>query len=189
MRQDPDTILVGEIRDQETAEIAVRASLTGHLVFSTLHTNDAVGAVLRFLDMGTEPYLLAASLRAVLAQRLARRLCPACAIEGDLTAAERDWLVQAGTWKPQDGSQCILRAGTGCGSCIGGYRGRVGLFELLIIEQALGDLVRSGKCDATDLRASARQAGMQTLVADGSAKVLARVTDLTELRRVIGRRH
>ncbi len=184
LRQDPDTILVGEIRDRETAEIAVRASLTGHLVFSTLHTNDAAGAVLRLLDIGLAPYLLAAAMRAALAQRLARRLCPHCRQPGELSPAERQWVAAAAALPPA--AARIWRAGPGCAECLAGFRGRVGLFELLVLNGELTELVRAGQCDTAGLRAAARRGGMRTLAADGCAKALAGLTAPEEIRRVIG---
>ncbi len=185
LRQDPDTILVGEIRDRETAEIAVRASLTGHLVFSTLHTNDAAGAVLRLLDIGIEPYLLAAALRASLAQRLTRRLCTQCRTPAEFAPADREWAAAAGA--PPPAGVNVWGAGPGCAACMDGYRGRMGLFELLALNAELVELVRAGRCDAAGLRAAALRGGMRTLAADGCAKVLAGLISLAELQRVIGR--
>ncbi|MCA1809268.1 MAG: GspE/PulE family protein [Kiritimatiellia bacterium] len=185
LRQDPDTIMVGEIRDAATAEIAVRASLTGHLVFSTLHTNDAAGAVLRMLDVGVEPYLLAAALRAALAQRLARRLCPACCRPAELTPADLVWLEDAGI--APAGAPALQGAGPGCPDCLEGYRGRVGLFELLAMRPALAALVRAGSCDAAELRAAAGSEGLRSLGQDGWGKACAGLTSMEELRRAIGR--
>ena len=185
LRQDPDTILVGEIRDRETAEIAVRASLTGHLVFSTLHTDDAAGAALRLLDLGTPPYLLAAAMRAALAQRLARRLCSHCRRSAELTPSESQWFTDAGA--PPPSGVAIWRAGPGCAECLAGYHGRIGLFELLVLSGELTELLRAGQCDAAGLRVAAQRAGMRTLAADGCAKVLAGLTAPEEIRRVIGK--
>lgn len=186
LRQDPDTILVGEIRDRETAETAVRASLTGHLVFSTLHTNDAAGAVLRLLDIGVEPYLLAAALRASLAQRLARRLCPDCRQATQLSSEEKKWALAAEVAVPADIS--LWRAGTGCQACLDGYHGRIGVFELLVIEREMEEIIRSGRCDASVLRSAASHAGMQTLASDGFLKASQGLTSMEELLRSIGRR-
>lgn len=177
LRQDPDVVLVGETRDIETAEIAVRASLTGHLVFTTLHTNDAPGAVLRLLDIGVEPYLLASCLRGSLAQRLVRHLCPQCRRQEVLElppvaeighCAER--LRGAGTWTAH-----------GCPQCLEGYWGRTGLFELMVLDRATQDLVRSGRAGARDLRTGAEAAGMRSLLEDGMDKVLAGETTVSEV--------
>lgn len=177
LRQDPDIILVGETRDVETAEIAVRASLTGHLVFTTLHTNDALGAVIRLVDMGVEPYLLASCLRGVLAQRLARKLCVECRIQrvpspkefaglGPLAERVRGKSV----WMPK-----------GCPACLEGYRGRVGLFELMVLDRDMQEQVARGHAGADDLRELAGKSGMVSLLADGVAKVLEGVTSLAEV--------
>lgn len=180
LRQDPDVVLVGETRDPETAEIAVRASLTGHLVFTTLHTNDAPSAVMRLVDMGVPPYLLASSLRGVLAQRLVRTLCPACRERipfaddalptGFVPDAWREKLAAAGVMAPR-----------GCGKCIGGYRGRQGLFELMVCTPALSALIRRGVADGADLHRAALEAGMSTMADDAFAKLLAGVTDAAEI--------
>lgn len=183
LRQDPDVILVGEVRDRETAKIAVRSALTGHLMFTTLHTNDAPGAVLRWLDIGIEPYLLAAALRATIAQRLARRLCHNCRVPGILSSEEIDWLAQSGCRLTDHN---IRRAGKGCAECVDGYRGRTGLFELLVMNQELAELVRSGRCDLASLRAAAERAGMRPLLNDGIAKLADGSTSPEELRRVAG---
>ena len=182
LRQDPDIVLVGETRDIETAEIAVRASLTGHLVFTTLHTNDAAGAVLRFVDMGVEPYLLASCLRAVLAQRLVRVLCPACKVSievgvDDQTAPAEVRNLVAGrrVWQP-----------VGCAKCLEGYAGRAGLFELAVVEGEIQAMVRSGKASVAALRAAAATQGMVSLLDDGVAKVLAGMTSLPEILAVAG---
>ena len=175
LRQDPDVIMVGEVRDLETATMAIQSSLTGHLVFSTLHTNDAATAVTRLLDLGIEPYLVASSLIGVLAQRLVRRVCPDCAAPHTATDAERRWLgVDATT----------LRRGSGCANCRHtGYRGRLGTFELLPMTDALRKLV-ADRAPATDLRAAARG---RTLRDDGVAKILAGQTTVAEVERVTAR--
>jgi len=169
LRQDPDVVLVGETRDLETAEIAVRASLTGHLVFTTLHTNDAVSAAMRLADMGVEPYLLAASLKGVLAQRLVRRLCP----EWGPTLAEA--LPEGRHW-----------VAVGCPRCDEGYRGRTGLFELLRATSSVLEALRR-RAPPSELRAIAMASGMRPLRAAGLALVAAGETSLQELRRVLGR--
>jgi general secretion pathway protein E/type IV pilus assembly protein PilB len=135
LRHDPDIIMIGEIRDHETAEAAVQASLTGHLVFSSLHTNDAASATTRLLDMGIEPYLVASSVEGVLAQRLVRRICEACSRERDYEASE----VPEGLWSPESGK---VREASGCRECRHtGYRGRIGVFELLQLTDPLRELV------------------------------------------------
>jgi len=181
LRQDPDVILVGETRDLETAEISVRASLTGHLVFTTLHTNDAPGAVLRLVDMGVEPYLLAACLRGVLAQRLVRRLCPACRRETRL-AGEPDAVLGPA------GAKLVGRpfwAAGGCPACMEGYRGRTGLFELMVVVPEIRAGLRGGLRGADGLRATAGQHGMTGLAEDGIEKVLNGVTSLPEVLNAV----
>lgn len=181
LRQDPDVVFVGEIRDLETAEIAIRASLTGHLVFSTLHTNDAVSAVVRLQDMGIEAYLLGSAVRAVLAQRLVRRLCPACRRPGEASAEQVQALGPAGE---RVRGRTVWRA-EGCSACLGGYRERTGLYELLVVDAGLQEAIRR-RDDAASLRAQATRQGMRTLIEDGIDKVLEGVTSLDELLRVVG---
>jgi len=161
LRQDPDVILVGETRDIETAEIAVRASLTGHLVLSTLHTNDAASAVIRLVDMGIQPYLLSAAGRAVLAQRLVRTLCVECREQSPLIEQERlalgdaaDQLPAAGPWRAR-----------GCPACLGGYKGRTGIYELLVIDDQIRAAIHSCR-DLETLHELAATSGMRTLFDD-----------------------
>ncbi len=178
LRQDPDVIMVGEIRDCETATMAIQSSLTGHLVFSTLHTNDAASAVTRLLDLGIEPYLVASSVMGVLAQRLVRRMCPDCAQPYRPTKSELDWL---GVDESAAGQ---MRQGAGCGACRGtGYRGRLGTFELLIIDDAVRRHI-SDRATATEIRDAAVAAGTRTLRDDGIAKILAGLTTMSEVERV-----
>nr|WP_216612235.1 GspE/PulE family protein [Vibrio sp. RE86] len=152
LRQDPDIILVGEMRDQETVEIGLRAALTGHLVLSTLHTNDAVDSALRMMDMGAPGYLVASAVRAVVAQRLVRKVCPDCKVEEELDDARKQWLAQR--FPNQAGSQFVK--GRGCQNCnLTGYRGRVGVFELLELEQDMMDMLRAN--DAVGFSRVARQ--------------------------------
>ncbi len=173
VRQDPDIIMVGEIRDAETAEVAIQAALTGHLVFSTLHTNDAAGAVSRLLDMGVEDYLLASSLLGVLAQRLVRTLCGQCAREATDGA---DML-------PDTGGGKALEA-VGCGDCADtGYRGRSGVYELLTIDDDLRNLI-IGRAPADRIKTTATSKGMRSLRDDGWAKVAEGVTTVREVLRV-----
>ena len=184
LRQDPDVILVGETRDLETAEIVVRSSLTGHLVFSTLHTNDASAAAVRLNDMGVEPYLVAASTRAALAQRLVRRLCPECREPCELSDQERSAL---GSRAPSLENQSLWKA-KGCDACTGGYKGRVGLFELVEVDGAMQDIIRQGT-NLREVRRHASACGMGTLLDDGIDKALAGRTSLDEVLRVVGQGH
>lgn len=179
LRQDPDVVMVGEIRDAETAEIAIRAALTGHQVFSTLHTNDAPGAVTRLIDMGIEPFLIASSLDGVLAQRLVRRICPACRTRADIPAAVRDQIERL-DGRPLTGE---YSTGAGCQECRGvGYRGRLGLFELLVINRELRELILQRRSSA-EIKSRVRGV-MTTLFEDGLAKAAAGVTSLEEVVRV-----
>lgn len=178
VRQDPDIIMLGEIRDRETAAMAVQAALTGHLVLSTLHTNSAVGAVARLLDMGVAPYLLAAALRGVLAQRLVRRVCPYCSEEYTPEAAERRYLGDVAN------SIAGLRRGRGCEHCRHrGYWGRLAVQELLPVEENLAELISRRAARAELLQAGAAN-GWRSLYADGRAKILAGLTTVEELWRV-----
>jgi general secretion pathway protein E len=187
VRQDPDVIMVGEIRDLETAEIAIRAALTGHLVFSTLHTNDAPSAITRLTDMGVENYLIASSLMAVLAQRLVRVICPQCKVmdQGESRAdlpAFRPGQESAGPEAGNAGRRAYR--GAGCQHCGGtGYRGRVGIFELMEMNDAIRRLVMQN-ADAGALAAAARANGMRMLKEDGWDKVEAGLTTVDELLRV-----
>ena len=180
LRQDPDIIMVGEIRDHETAVMAIQASLTGHLVFSTLHTNDAASAVTRMLDLGIEPYLVSSSLVAVLAQRLVRRLCEDCRRVDPTARLPQSALPTAGV----SGSTASVYRAVGCPGCRGtGYRGRVGLFELLIIDDAIRDAVTQ-RAPAGDIRRLGIEGGMKLLVTDGHEKVAAGMTTMEEVLRV-----
>ena len=184
LRQDPDVVLVGETRDAETAEIAVRASLTGHLVFTTLHTNDAPSAVMRLVDMGVEPYLLASSLRGVLAQRLVRRACPHCARMlpfGDPAVLPSEEAVARAA-----GAAGVLRA-VGCDRCLEGYVGRIGVFELLPCGGAVAEAVHAGRLAAGDLRAAAAAAGAFRPMSDDAARKLRdRITTPAEVLAALG---
>ncbi|MHA7836737.1 MAG: type II secretion system ATPase GspE [bacterium] len=178
LRQDPNVVLVGEIRDVETAEIAIQASLTGHLVLSTLHTNDAASALTRLVDMGVEPFLVGSSLVAVLAQRLVRVLCPQCREPYTPTAEE---LEEIGV-KPPDRPITIYRA-TSCPACSQtGYRGRMGIFELMTIDDEIRQLV-SQNVDSKTIKKAATSKGMGTLRADGARKVLSGLTSIAEVIR------
>jgi general secretion pathway protein E len=175
VRQDPDVIMIGETRDLETAQIAIQAALTGHLVFSTLHTNDAPSSITRLHDMGVESFLLSSTLRGILAQRLVRAICPSCK-ELDATSArvEGDMLHIPGEYR-----------GIGCEQCaFTGYRGRVGIFELIVVDDDLRNLIMQN-VDANKIRELARRKGMRTLLEDGTDKIKAGMTTLSELLRVI----
>jgi general secretion pathway protein E len=179
LRQDPDVIMIGEMRDAETAEIAVQAAMTGHLVFSTLHTNDAIGSIPRLLDLGVPEYLVAATLDGVLAQRLVRRICDAC--RSHYTAPPESVAAIAG--RPV--ARLRLERGLGCSVCRGtGYRSRVGLFELLVVDDAVKDAI-AGAAPRAALRDIARRAGMITLRESGWQKVQAGVTTVDEVLRVV----
>lgn len=182
LRQDPDVILVGEIRDLETAEIAIRASLTGHLVFSTLHTNDAPSAVTRMTDMGIPPYLCAASLRAVIAQRLVRRLCPECKIQTKMTPQDS---ASFGTHALEFGAKPVWTA-KGCKECVEGYRGRTGLFELLEISSEIAELIRTEHANTAILRSMASKQGAKTMLDDAREKMWNGETSPSEILRSIG---
>ena len=179
LRQDPDVLMVGEMRDKETAEIAVQAAMTGHLVFSTLHTNDAIGAIPRLLDLDVPDYLVGATLEGVLAQRLVRRVCDACREE----------------YRPDPSSVALvagrpigkvrLQRGAGCAACRGsGFKGRIGLFELLVMTDALRDAVTRRAPRAT-LRSHALESGMRSLREDGWTKAEAGLTTIEEVLRVV----
>ncbi len=176
LRQDPDIIMVGEIRDGETAEIAINAALTGHLVFSTLHTNDAAGAFARLVDMGAEPFLVSSAVAGVLAQRLVRRLCPKCRAKIPL---RREWWDQPGD-PPQD----FVYAPVGCDACARtGYKGRGAVFELLEVTERIGSMVIARRSSA-EIRKAALEEGMATLRQDGWRKVFSGFTSVEELIRV-----
>jgi len=179
LRQDPDVIMVGEIRDAETARMAVQSALTGHLVFSTLHTNDSASAVARLLDLGVEPYLAASCLIGVLAQRLVRRVCPSCAAPATLAAVEREQLGLAADADPSG-----VRVGCGCDRCQDtGYLDRMGIFELLTVDEAIRDCIQT-RAKSSAVKDAAVAAGMGTLRQDGIAKLLAGLTTATEVLRV-----
>jgi general secretion pathway protein E len=179
VRQDPDVILVGEIRDTETAEISIHAALTGHLVFSTLHTNDAAGAITRLVDMGIEPFLVSSSLNAIIAQRLVRVICPECkeAYRADPPTILKLGIKQA----PKD---LKLFRGRGCEACLHtGYKGRTGIFEFLMVDEVIRSLMLTTS-DANTLQKAAVARGMKTLRSDGVRKALEGVTTVEEVLRV-----
>ncbi len=179
LRQDPDVIMIGEIRDVETAEMAIRSAMTGHLVFSTLHTNDAPGAVTRLVDMGIPPFLVASSLKGVLAQRLVRVICPHCKSSYEMDKGKLDKI----GFQPPAEKMTFFR-GRGCRECRNlGYSGRTGLFELMIPDNQMRELIVE-RASADVLREKARELGMATLREDGLRKALAGVTTLEEVTRV-----
>jgi general secretion pathway protein E len=179
LRQDPDVIMIGEIRDLETAQIAVQASLTGHLVLATLHTNDAASAITRLADMGVEPYLLASSLLGVLAQRLVRTLCPACRVVGPPSEGETRLLTELGLPSSQP-----LFASTGCDACNhSGFAGRTGVYELLRIDEGMRRLIHDGAGELA-LRDAAVASGMRKLREDAARWIAEGRTSLAELTRV-----
>ncbi|MHB1606310.1 MAG: type II secretion system ATPase GspE [Leptospirales bacterium] len=180
LRQDPDVILIGEIRDLETAEIAIQASLTGHLVFSTLHTNDASSAITRLVDMGIEPFLISTSLKAILAQRLVRKICAVCR---EPYTPEDNELIRLGV-SPKDLPGGTLYRGRGCPSCLNtGYKGRQGIYELLVLDETIGHMIDE-RAQVSEIRHQARSRGMFTLLEDGKRKVLAGITTTEEVLRV-----
>jgi general secretion pathway protein E len=181
VRQDPDVIMVGEIRDAETAEIAVQAALTGHLVFSTLHTNDAAGAISRLLEMGVQDYLLSSSLLCVLAQRLVRRLCPGCRKEVPFTGSDS---AATGLGIQNGESLRMVWEAVGCNSCSGtGYLGRVGIYELLPVTSEINKIIVQ-RADANAIRNLAVEQGMRLLRDDGWDKVRQGATTVAEVLRV-----
>lgn len=180
LRQDPDIIMVGEIRDQETAVMGIQSALTGHLVFSTLHTNDAASAVTRLLDLGIEPYLVSSSVLAVLAQRLVRRVCTECVRQRAMTDVER----QSFQLDEQSPKEIMISEGTGCEHCRGtGYRGRQGIYELLAVDDSVRSAIQN-RANAAEIREAGLHSGMRLLRKDGIAKVLAGDTTIEEVDRV-----
>lgn len=182
LRQDPDIIMVGEMRDQETVEIGLRGALTGHFVLSTLHTNDAITSALRLLDMGAASYLVASALRVIIAQRLVRRVCQNCSKEYQLSAQDKVWLDSV---SQEDYSQANFRHGSGCQSCNGsGYRGRVGVFEILELDDAMVEAMRTG--NPQDFARAAHESPNFTPLAISAMKYLAEgVTTIEEVAKLV----
>ena len=177
LRGDPNIVMIGEMRDLETAEIAVRASLTGHLVFSTLHTNDAIGGISRLTDMGVEPFLVSASVRAFLAQRLVRRLCPSCKVPHEYTQEHLD---RIGFPKGEEGQMFIANE-SGCDRCRNsGYLGRLAIYEICLVTPAIEDLIVSGASSA-EIKQKATQEGFINMREYGWYKVLTGDTTLEEV--------
>jgi len=198
LRADPDVIMVGEMRDKETAGIGVEASLTGHLVFSTLHTNSAADTVMRLLDMGIDPFSFSDSLLGVLAQRLARRLCMNCRVQHPALPVEIEALAEEycydtdlkadevlADWRKRHGTQTYTYEAKGCSACRKtGYRGRIGLFEVLVVDPQIRHMMLH-RASATDIRRAAMKEGMRTLKQDGIEKCLTGETDLHEVRAAV----
>jgi type IV pilus assembly protein PilB len=181
LRQDPDIIMVGEIRDLETAEIAIQASLTGHLVLSTLHTNDSPSTIVRLSDMGVEPFLISASVIGIIAQRLARKLCERCK---EPCEPPVDALLRLGMAKEEINSSTFYTT-VGCQECSNrGYRGRIGVYEFLTLSEELGELIVR-RASLSEISQAAIAAGMTTLLRDGLNKVKAGITTVEEVLRVV----
>ncbi|MBW2708999.1 MAG: Flp pilus assembly complex ATPase component TadA, partial [Deltaproteobacteria bacterium] len=180
VRQDPDVILVGEVRDLETAEIAIQSALTGHLVFSTLHTNDSAGAVTRLIDMGIESFLVTSSVSAILAQRLVRVICPQCR---EAYTPDGESLQKIGI-APEMSEGITIYRGRGCPACLNtGFRGRTGIFEFMLLDEKIKNLILKTS-DANALKRAAIEGGMTTLRRDGVRKVLQGITTIEEVFRV-----
>lgn len=194
LRQDPDVVMVGEMRDYETAEIAVQASLTGHLVLSTLHTNDAAGVIPRLIDMGVKPFFLVPSINCIVGQRLVRKICPQCRIEHVLTEEEEHVAKKIlAVISPKSGVEVpvnlpkIYKAGPGCDFCSGtGYKGRIGIYEIFTMDNNIKELTMNG-APAFKILEQAIENGMITMLQDGVLKCLEGLTDLEEVYRVIGK--
>jgi general secretion pathway protein E len=183
LRQDPDVIMVGEIRDRETAEIAIQASLTGHLVFSTVHTNDSAGAITRLVDMGIEPFLVASSITSILAQRLVRRLCMDCRTPFTPTREELREVGLTPERMQQEGIPHLYKS-VGCPACNRvGYRGRTGIYELLLLDDEIRQLVLKN-VDSNSIKKTAVAKGMSTLLEEGARKILAGETTIAEVLNV-----
>jgi general secretion pathway protein E len=180
LRHDPDVMLIGEIRDFETAELAIRCSLTGHLVFSTLHTNDAAGAAARLIDIGIEPYLLASSLDAVVAQRLIRLICPHC-MQGYVP--EDEALIECGA-DPRAVAEVAFKRGKGCERCRDlGYQGRSAIYEMLLVDETIRGMIID-RVQSSRIKEDARRQGMLTLRDCGWSRVVAGLTTVDEVLRV-----
>lgn len=192
LRQDPDVVMVGEIRDLETADTAIQAALTGHLVLSTVHTNDAAGAIPRFLSMGTKPYLLAPAVNAIVAQRLVRRICEHCTVEEKLSPEVLERVQQTLASIPSNSGYSIdpqrpmtFRKGTGCEFCNRlGYKGRLGIFEVLVVDAELEKIILSNQASEYQMREVGQHQGMITMAQDGLLKALDGITTVDEVFRV-----
>ncbi|MFP4155719.1 MAG: ATPase, T2SS/T4P/T4SS family, partial [Halothiobacillaceae bacterium] len=179
-RQDPDIVMVGEIRDLETAEIAIKAAQTGHLVLSTLHTNDAPQTLTRLMNMGVPAYNIASSVNLIIAQRLARRLCKSCKVPDDVP---REELLREGFTETDLDEGFTLYRPVGCDQCTNGYKGRVGVYQVMPVSEEMGRLIMKG-CTALDLAEQADKEGIADLRKSGLRKVKAGLIGLEELNRV-----
>ncbi len=192
LRQDPDIVMVGEIRDQETAETAMQAALTGHLVLSTLHTNDAAGAIPRLLNMGIKPFIMAPALSAVMAQRLVRRLCQNCKKKAAISPVVMEKIVYILGQLPKDRQPKNLKNlqfyhSQRCDKCHHlGYKGRVGIYELFMVDESIQELMAKENASILDFKKTAKKQGMVTMVQDGLLKALQGITDVEEVFRVAG---
>jgi len=192
LRQDPDIVMVGEIRDLETADTAIQAALTGHLVLSTVHTNDAAGAIPRFLSMGTKPYLLAPALNAVVAQRLVRRICEHCIVEDVLAPEVIEQVKTTLASIPSNSGYTVdpnkpltFRKGAGCDQCHHlGYQGRIGIFEVLVVDDEMEKVILANQVSEYQMREVAKHQGMITMAQDGLLKALDGITTVEEIFRV-----
>jgi len=180
LRQDPDVILVGEIRDLETAEIAIKAAQTGHMVLSTLHTNDAPQTLTRMVNMGIPPFNIASAVNLIIAQRLARRLCPQCKKTVDIP---KEALAEEGFTKEQISKGIKIYGPVGCDQCTNGYKGRVGIYQVMPISAEIGKLIMEG-CTSLDLAEQAQKEGINDLRQSGLIKVINGHTSLEEINRV-----
>jgi type II secretory ATPase GspE/PulE/Tfp pilus assembly ATPase PilB-like protein len=195
VRQDPDVVMIGEIRDLETAEIAIQAALTGHLVLSTIHTNDAAGTVPRFMSMGAKPFLLAPALNAMIGQRLVRRVCENCKEEVEPTPEQKERIVKILEDLPDEEKENIkftpdlanikFYKGGGCKACQEiGYKGRIGVYEIMIMNEEIEKLVLKGNVSEYDMRDIAKKYGMISMVQDGLLKAIDGITSVEEVFRV-----
>ncbi|HQA63836.1 MAG TPA: GspE/PulE family protein, partial [bacterium] len=194
VRQDPDIIMVGEIRDLDTAEIAIQAALTGHLVLSTIHTNDAFGAIPRFLSMGAKPFLLAPALNVAIGQRLVRRVCDKCKTEIELSAEFKERVSKLLSELPnkpeyepykKDIEQLKFYQGAGCENCQGlGYKGRIGIYEIMPIDGEIENKITKGDLSEYEIKALAKEKGVVTMAQDGLLKALDGITSVEEVFRV-----
>jgi type IV pilus assembly protein PilB len=191
LRQDPDVIMVGEIRDLETAETSIQAALTGHLVISTIHTNDASGAIPRFLSMGVKPFLLSPALNAIIGQRLVRRICPACKEETTLPPELLERVKKILSELPEEEKKGIdfknlkFYHGKGCDKCnMIGYKGRIGIYEIMLMNKEIEELILSGEVSEYKMKEVAVKNGMVTMVQDGLLKALEGITTVEEVFRV-----
>lgn len=191
LRQDPDVVMVGEIRDEETADVAVQASLTGHKVLSTMHTNDAAGAVSRFMEMEIKGFLLADSINAVIGQRLVRRVCPHCKREAALTEKQKKIVLDALQTLPENAEvalpeELVFYTGEGCEECNGlGYKGRIGVYEVMVMTDGVRELLIQEIPSFVEIRRMAMKEGMVTMLQDSVLKALDGVTDLDEIMRAV----